>query len=187
MWSRSLRVWAPAFLLRICACVLPCLQVRSPGYKVCTHFTENIDPHRRLYDMATPAMNFVAVCANANLPLPTSKQRQQAFLKDSGAVTPAPASGAKVKNELLPSSGCATRSRTTSLPTPSLRFWHPRSSLTCAPSTPSHPPRPAPILWRPIYIVSRACSLSSCQMVPRRYRSAPTSDCARYAWSTSFP
>jgi hypothetical protein len=46
--------------------------------------------------MATHAMNFVAVCANANLPLPTWP-RQQAFLKDSGAVTPASASAAEVK------------------------------------------------------------------------------------------
>jgi hypothetical protein len=111
-------------------------------------------------------MNFVAVCANANLPLTTSKPRQQAFLKVSGAVTLAPAFAAEVKNELLPSSGCATRSRTTSLLTPGLRFWHQRSSPTCTASTPSHPPRPAPTLRRPIYIVSRACSLSLCWMVP---------------------
>ncbi len=42
-------------------------------------------------------MNFVAVCANANLPQPTSKPRQQAFLKDYGAVMLASASAAEVK------------------------------------------------------------------------------------------
>jgi hypothetical protein len=31
--------------------------------------------------MATPAMNFSAVCANANLPLPTTKARQQTLHK----------------------------------------------------------------------------------------------------------
>jgi hypothetical protein len=39
---------------------------------------------RRFFIMATPAMNFVAVCANANLPIPSTKARQQALLKDSG-------------------------------------------------------------------------------------------------------
>ncbi len=87
----------PAFFLQISARVLPCSPVLSPCYEFCTHFAERIIPHRHLYVMATPAMNFVAVCANANLPLPTSKSRQQAFLKDSGAVMSTSISAAEVK------------------------------------------------------------------------------------------
>ena len=34
--------------------------------------------------MSTPATAFVAVCTNADLPLPTNKQRQIKFLADAG-------------------------------------------------------------------------------------------------------
>jgi hypothetical protein len=69
----------------------------------------------------------------------------------------------KLKNALLPSSDYATRLRTTSHRIPGLRFWHPHFSPT---STPPRPPRPAPTLRRPTYIVLRAWSLSSCRMFP---------------------
>jgi hypothetical protein len=45
--------------------------------------------------MSTPANTFVAVCANANLPLPTNKQCQIKFLADPGITIAA-----------LPGSGC---------------------------------------------------------------------------------
>jgi hypothetical protein len=47
--------------------------------------------------MATPAMNFVALCANANLPIPSTKARQQALLKDSGTSSSVTLSTAEVK------------------------------------------------------------------------------------------
>jgi hypothetical protein len=98
----------------------------------------------------------------------------------------------KLKNELLPSSGYATRSRTTSHQTPGLRSWHPRFSPTCAASTPSRPPRPAPSpaadpAETDLHRLARVVALFMPGCSPRRHHSAPTSDCARYAGHISFP
>jgi hypothetical protein len=87
----------PTFFLQISARVLLCLSVWSP----CCEFAPIPLSASSLiavtHIMATPAMNFVAVCANTNLQLPTSKSRQQAFLKDSGAAMPTSTSTAEVK------------------------------------------------------------------------------------------
>jgi hypothetical protein len=97
VWSRSLRVGPRLSYCKSELVYSPARQCGAPATKICTHFIENIHSYSRLYDhdTATPAMKFVAVCGNANLPLPTSKPRQQASLKDPGAVTPAPASAPK--------------------------------------------------------------------------------------------
>ncbi len=49
------------------------------------------------FHMGMPAMNFVAVCANANLPFPTTKARQQTLLIDSGTMSSASLSTAEIK------------------------------------------------------------------------------------------
>ena len=48
--------------------------------------------------MSTPANTFVAVCANANLPLPTNKQRQIKFLADAGITIAASSSAQDVRD-----------------------------------------------------------------------------------------
>jgi hypothetical protein len=47
-----------------------------------------------------PAINFVAVCANANLPLPTTKARQQTLFKDSGNTSSASLSTTEIKERV---------------------------------------------------------------------------------------
>ncbi len=82
-----------------CSCV--------PLADKCGATCRNFHIHRPLYialihcfyEMATPAMNFVAVCANASLPLPSSKTRQQNFLKDSGVIMPASSSISEIKEQ----------------------------------------------------------------------------------------
>ena len=43
--------------------------------------------------MTTPAMNFVAVCANANIPLSGDKKLQLKHLRESGIPLPSPGPG----------------------------------------------------------------------------------------------
>ena len=47
--------------------------------------------------MTTPAMNFVATCANANIPITGNKSSQSKHLKESGIILPSGASPADVK------------------------------------------------------------------------------------------
>ena len=47
--------------------------------------------------MATPATNFIAVFANASLPSPSTKARQQTFHKDSGVLNITSLSTAEIK------------------------------------------------------------------------------------------
>ena len=47
--------------------------------------------------MTTPAMNFVAICANANIPITGNKSSQNKHLRDSGIILPSSTSPADVK------------------------------------------------------------------------------------------
>ena len=51
--------------------------------------------------MTTPAMSFVAVCANANIPLSSDKKLQLKHLRESGILLPSTTPTADAKKRLL--------------------------------------------------------------------------------------
>ena len=59
--------------------------------------------------MATPAMNFVAVCANANIPVLGSKAAHLKLLKESGVGMVATKELSKLKNASLRPHGLDTQ------------------------------------------------------------------------------
>ena len=89
--------------------------------------------------MTTPAMNFVATCANANIPITCNKSSQSKHLKESGIILPSGASPADVKERFAMLAW--TRHAISS------SFLHSPTSLRNKPATPqrmmpaSTPPR----------------------------------------------
>ncbi len=74
---------------------------------LCPKYIRSLFPQPKLYlaQMATPTTNYVAVCANANIPLVGTKAAQLTLLKDSGVPMPAPQTNADIKER------CATLTR----------------------------------------------------------------------------
>jgi hypothetical protein len=115
------------------------------------------------FNMATPAMKFITVCANANLPLQTTKARQQTLLKDAGTTSSASLSTLILSSAPPPLIGCYTRLRTASLQRRGFQFLPRHSSTMSADCILFHLRNRALIPPRPTSIVSRKWSPSSCR------------------------
>ena len=115
-------------------------------------------------------MNFVAVCANANLPLPSSWHQLMAdnkrFSKIPAPSTLPPSLLRRSRSARRLSFGSVTRSPTISRRTHDHRFLRLRSSTTSVASILSRPRNLALILRRPTCIGSHERSRSSCPTYP---------------------